>query len=1130
MFIDPAGQYRFALPLGWAYDPERSHLITVRFAHWQRTREAVTARAMPTFAPPEASLEQWYTALEKRCVSPLMRPFIQLRCGGLPAALAEAHEIEPEVVHRRILVVRGPRLDVIAEHRTPEPSEGPRCSEPLSAICHSLEVPTNRYLPTFAKQETVSKDLRTAMDAMQRAQWNEALDTALRAQSTARDVYLYSVVENTFFPEIPAITALIDALMMSSQAGFLMPLRDAEHLALRALNTLRGLVPRPRSAPDVEQALRERLDAITGLHTDIVGRQAPDDSRRPGYGLAQLRADTLLAQAMQFRAAGEIAQALWIGEAAVADATMLLRRIALDIPFDVERLPAELRKKLTDAGANTPEKQIWLARRIVWRSLFQDLSLRGSMELLSDLRAGAGDMAGSIEASAFYITIARALGETEAEDTTGNGFAIPEEQPASLASALIVRANSLVEVEDEPSLKEAHEALDEAEQILDRIGETGTLRARLCLSRVSALHAQRRTEGALETIERGLHAAAVEPERARLIVRELKTIQSQFLIQAGKFEEARAVAAEVVATSDDEDSTPLARASHHLNLAIAAVPLGDVVEAEQSLRAALREALAISPFSETTLRILMVASRVYEERSLSLSHLLNLAAASVLDARRTTLGPDELRVGFDDSSRRRAVYEDLIGRLLTSGEGVEAVATADRSRARALNELLAAPAWSGSAATAENVGPPPSLADDDVRQALRQGAEYVIRSAEATLLRKGAALLLQADEVAQLAQVVGVPILMIQPVRQQAALLLVHPSGEVETALSPRSLNELQELTEAVQKQFYIFSVSRGEDVEAGAIHTEGEDLDRALASLWEGFIGPIHESLAEEQPLIIAPYREFTLVPFALLRDPKGRPLIERHALSLIPSLSVLRTLRQRGAWNRTLPHRAYVAGDPALDSWHMLPRLLAARAEAKAVADSLTAAGVSQERVLLRLDVDAHENSYRQEARRCDLIHLACHAKLESPAYTSRLYFAPHQRHDGMLLASEVAEVKLNDALVFLAACETGQGRATADGVIGLGRAFLEAGARAVILSLRKVEDAATGALSVHFYRALLDAEKPRNAAEALRAAMLATRADLEAGRILAGDQRPLRPHPANWAPFALMGDGLSIRYPRR
>jgi CHAT domain-containing protein len=130
-------------------------------------------------------------------------------------------------------------------------------------------------------------------------------------------------------------------------------------------------------------------------------------------------------------------------------------------------------------------------------------------------------------------------------------------------------------------------------------------------------------------------------------------------------------------------------------------------------------------------------------------------------------------------------------------------------------------------------------------------------------------------------------------------------------------------------------------------------------------------------------------------------------------------------------------------------------------------------------------------------------------------------------MLLASEVADVKVDDALVFLAACETGQGRATADGVIGLGRAFLEAGARAVILSLWKVEDAVTATLSSHFCRTLLDGSKPLNSAEALRAAMLATRTDLQAGRIFTNVNQPLEPHAANWAPFVVLGDGLSVHY---
>jgi CHAT domain-containing protein len=306
--------------------------------------------------------------------------------------------------------------------------------------------------------------------------------------------------------------------------------------------------------------------------------------------------------------------------------------------------------------------------------------------------------------------------------------------------------------------------------------------------------------------------------------------------------------------------------------------------------------------------------------------------------------------------------------------------------------------------------------------------------------------------------------------------------------------------------------------------------LDEALAKLSAALVAPIDRCLAEGEALVVVPYRELTLIPFALLRDGGGRLLVERHALTVVPSLATLRALRQRGAWERPRPARAYVAGDPAIAARYRASgfgELPAARADAEALAARLRRAGVPEEGIALRLEADAHEASYRGEARGCDLVHLSCHAQLKAPASTSCLYFAPAGPYDGLLLAPEVADVRLDDALAFLSACQTGQGRATADGVVGLGRAFLEAGARAVIVSLWKVEDACASALAGHFYDALLDPESPRSAAEALQTAALATRADLVAGRILAPDGQPLDAHPAYWAPFVALGDALAVRY---
>ena len=108
-----------------------------------------------------------------------------------------------------------------------------------------------------------------------------------------------------------------------------------------------------------------------------------------------------------------------------------------------------------------------------------------------------------------------------------------------------------------------------------------------------------------------------------------------------------------------------------------------------------------------------------------------------------------------------------------------------------------------------------------------------------------------------------------------------------------------------------------------------------------------------------------------------------------------------------------------------------------------------------------------------------------------------------DGFLTAAEILDSELSADLVVLSACDTGRGRITGDGVVGLSRSFLAAGVSSVMVSLWQVPDEATSALMLNFYQQRLAGE---DNAQALRQAMLAMLKDY--------------PAPVNWAAFTLVG----------
>jgi CHAT domain-containing protein len=199
------------------------------------------------------------------------------------------------------------------------------------------------------------------------------------------------------------------------------------------------------------------------------------------------------------------------------------------------------------------------------------------------------------------------------------------------------------------------------------------------------------------------------------------------------------------------------------------------------------------------------------------------------------------------------------------------------------------------------------------------------------------------------------------------------------------------------------------------------------------------------------------------------------------------------------------------ALDKLN-IKRLPSTRDEANAVGRIASAARAPAD---IWLDLEASEaNLTGRDMRRYRVIHFATHGLLdaERPQFTGLvLSLVGETKSDGFLRVGEVFNFRLGSPLVMLSACETGLGRERrGEGVIGLTRAFMYAGAPTVGVSLWSVADQSTALLMGDFYKAFYAARGTLPGA-AMREAQLNM------------IRHPRYGAPYYWAPFVLVGDWL-------
>jgi CHAT domain-containing protein/Tfp pilus assembly protein PilF len=296
---------------------------------------------------------------------------------------------------------------------------------------------------------------------------------------------------------------------------------------------------------------------------------------------------------------------------------------------------------------------------------------------------------------------------------------------------------------------------------------------------------------------------------------------------------------------------------------------------------------------------------------------------------------------------------------------------------------------------------------------------------------------------------------------------------------------------------------------------TDAATQVKQLQQLYKLLIEPIAQSLPQDPNarIIFIPQESLFLVPFVALQDESGKYLIEKHTILTAPAIQVLELThkqRQRLGRQASVPLQgqdALIVGNPTMPSIspiigqppQQLPSLPGAEAEAKAIAQLLNTKAITGNQ--------ATKASIVHQLPQSRIVHFATHGLLDDfkgQGVPGAIALAPSGNDNGLLTSSEIFDLKLNAELVVLSACDTGRGKITGDGVIGLSRSLITAGVPSIIVSLWSVSDAPTASLMTEFYRQL---QQNPDKATALRQAMLTTMKQ--------------HPNPKDWAAFTLIGE---------
>lgn len=300
--------------------------------------------------------------------------------------------------------------------------------------------------------------------------------------------------------------------------------------------------------------------------------------------------------------------------------------------------------------------------------------------------------------------------------------------------------------------------------------------------------------------------------------------------------------------------------------------------------------------------------------------------------------------------------------------------------------------------------------------------------------------------------------------------------------------------------------------------------------TFYQNIVQPITKNIPKDSKIIFSLPSEMITIPFELLVTQSSdeqspyilndkKFLIDDYIISYTPSVAIWNKLRNR---NNSNNETALLIGDPIFENG------IDVVAETRGLMDEIDffSRNMNHQRLeyseeeiksigsllsnnYIYLSKDATETTFKKNVEDASIVHLSTHSFLykNNPLI---LFSNTDEENDGFLEVGEILNLHLNSDMVVLSSCKSGLGRVDkAEGIIGMQKAFFDAGAKSVVVSLWDVNDKYTSIFMKYFYSFLSDGISK---SEALRFAKL---------KFI----KLNNPNPYYWSAFTIAGNDAPI-----